>query len=272
MCSVTRLRANFKLSCVLYVLYDLFFCLCYALSHKESFSESMNAKVGTFLSQDPPMVVLSITGYSQSSYGSTLKLGQHFKNADQFKDELCSNTTKQNSDFIFIKNNKIQVTVRCAISDCPWFIHASKEGNIDTFWERTIQGMHDCIGGIGTTAHPKASKKCVYHHVIKKLKEQPLYRAVDIQKDILREHGVCFPYKRAWMGNEVAKVSIHGSKVSSYNLLLWYTDKVAKTNPGSVVAIENDGERLKSDFFSFRACLLGFKQSCRPLLFLDGTH
>ncbi|XP_039146879.1 uncharacterized protein LOC120284150 [Dioscorea cayenensis subsp. rotundata] len=50
------------------------------------------------------------------------------------------------------------------------------------------------------------------------------------------------------------------------------TDKVSATNPGSVVTIENDGERFKHAFFSFGACLLGFKHGCRPLLFIDGTH
>ena len=75
-------------------------------------------------------------------------------------------------------------------------------------------------GGIGTTVHPKASKKWVGNRIMQRLKEQPLYRAIDIQKDILREHGVRLPYKRAWMGKEVARSAIHGSEVSSYDLLL----------------------------------------------------
>ncbi|XP_039131806.1 uncharacterized protein LOC120268481 [Dioscorea cayenensis subsp. rotundata] len=84
-----------------------------------------------------------------------------------------------------------------------------------------MQATHICGGGIGTTAHPKASKKWICESVIYKLKETPLYRAVDIQKDILRDHDVRLPYKRAWMGKEVARSVIHGSVVSSYDLLLW---------------------------------------------------
>lgn len=115
-------------------------------------------------------------------------------------------------------------------------MHASKEENVDTFWVKTIQPTHNWGDGIGTTVHPKANKKWVFHRVIQKLKELPLYRVVDIQKDILWEYGVRLPYLRAWMGKEVARVAIHSSEVIRYDLLLWYIDKVAETNPGSVVA------------------------------------
>ncbi|XP_039146825.1 uncharacterized protein LOC120284076 [Dioscorea cayenensis subsp. rotundata] len=87
-----------------------------------------------------------------------------------------------------------------------------------------------------------------------------------------RDHGVRLPYKRVWMGKEIARAAIHSKEVSSYDLLLWYADKVAEMNPGSFVIIENDGDRFKRAFFSFRACLLGFKLGWRPLLFIDGTH
>ncbi|XP_039134530.1 uncharacterized protein LOC120271908 [Dioscorea cayenensis subsp. rotundata] len=105
-----------------------------------------------------------------------------------------------------------------------------------------------------------------------KLRDRPLYRAMDIQRDILRDHGVRLPYKQAWMGKELAKGILHGSDIESYDLLVWYVAKVSKTNPGSVVIIDTDGERFKCGFFCFRASLNGFKQGCRPMLFLDGTN
>ncbi|XP_039130959.1 uncharacterized protein LOC120267387 [Dioscorea cayenensis subsp. rotundata] len=74
---------------------------------------------------------------------------------------------------------------------------------------------------------------------MRKLRDYPLYRDVDIQLDILRNHGVRLPYKQAWMGEEVANGILHGSDVASYDLSIWYT---------------------------------GFKCGCRPMLFLDGTH
>ena len=89
------------------------------------------------------------------------------------------------------------------------------------FRVKTLQSRHVCGRGIGTSSHPKASKKWVTGHMIQKLKERPLYKAINIQKDILREHGVQLPYKQAWMRKEVARAVIHGNEVASYDLLLW---------------------------------------------------
>lgn len=55
-------------------------------------------------------------------------------------------------------------------------------------------------------------------------------------------------------------------------MLPWYVNKVAEMNPCSVVIIKNDSEKFKHAFFSFQACLLGFKKMFRPLLLVGGTH
>jgi len=257
------------LSCVYNILFRLYF---WVFASRGSLSDSVNPSGDSFLSQYHSSGALSVTGCSNAHDSPTLQVGQRFDNADHFKDCLRSIAIKKNFDFTFIKNDKMRVTVKCAAPECQWRVHASKEGIHDTFRLKTMQATHICGGGIATTAHLKASKRWVSERVMHKLKESPLYRAVDIQKDILREHGVRLPYKRAWMGKEVASSVIHGTEVSSYDLLLWYAQKVSETNHGSFVSIENEGERFKRAFFSFGGCLLGFKQGCRPLLFIDGTH
>lgn len=78
MCIRTHLCAQYKISSVLYVDCYLFFSLCHALSCKESFSESMNAEVGTFLSRHTPMGVLSITGSSQNNRCIDIKIRLRF--------------------------------------------------------------------------------------------------------------------------------------------------------------------------------------------------
>jgi len=226
-----------------------FVCIFWVFDCRGSLSDSINPSGDSFLSQHNSSGALSVTGCSNAHDCAGLEVGQRFDNADHFKDCLRSIAIRKNFNFTFIKNDKLRVTVRCAAPECTWRVYASKEGVHDTFRLRTMQATHVCGGGIGTNAHPKASMKWVSERVIHKLKESPLYRAVDIQKDILREHGVRLPYKRAWMGKEVASSVIHGSEVSSYDLLLWYVDKLSETNPGSVVSIENEGERFKRAFF-----------------------
>lgn len=49
-------------------------------------------------------------------------------------------------------------------------------------------------------SEPENKQKMGHSPVMQKLKERLLYRAVNIQKDILRDHSVLLPYKHAWMG------------------------------------------------------------------------
>ncbi|XP_039118745.1 uncharacterized protein LOC120254772 [Dioscorea cayenensis subsp. rotundata] len=215
---------------------------------------------------------ITISNSLQDTEAEIFMVGQPFKNAQEFKDSLCDLAINCNFNFRFIENDKDRVTVTCAAELCQWRVHASRDSNLPTFRIKTTQNSHTCGGGIGTTSHPRASKKWVSRQVMRKLRDRPLYRAVDIQRDILCDHGVRLPYKQAWMGKEVAKGILHGSDVASYDLLIWYASKVSETNPGSIVIIEKDGERFKRGFFCFHACLQGFKRGCRPMLFLDGNH
>lgn len=59
--------------------------------------------------------------------------------------------------------------------------------------------------------------------VIQKLKDNRLYRVVDIQCDILHDHSVKLSYKQVWLGKEVTRGVLHGSEVANYDLLMWYT-------------------------------------------------
>lgn len=108
--------------------------------------------------------------------------------------------------------------------------------------------------------------------MIQKVKDRSLYRAIDIQYNILRDHGVSLSYKKAWMGKEIAQGVLLRSEVESYDLLLWYTSKVMEMNLGSSAIVKKTGERFKCTFFSFYACVVAIKSGCRLLLFIDGTH
>ncbi|XP_039134333.1 uncharacterized protein LOC120271720 [Dioscorea cayenensis subsp. rotundata] len=187
--------------------------------------------------------VLSIWPSSEDHEIVSMKVGDQFSDSEHFRDALKNFAIKCNFNFTFIKNDKQRVTVKCTVEGCEWRAHVSMEDNHQTFRIKTMYPTHMCGGGIGTSSHPKASKKWVSARVIQKLKDRPLYRAINIQRDMLRDHGVYLSYKQAWLGKEVAKEVLHGSEVASYDLLMWYAKKVLVTNPG-----------------------------CRPLLYLDGTH
>ncbi|XP_039135771.1 uncharacterized protein LOC120273203 [Dioscorea cayenensis subsp. rotundata] len=131
---------------------------------------------------------LTISNPTRDSEAEFTMIGHRFENAKDFKDALCDLAVKRNFNFRFIKNDKDRVTVTCADEDCQWRVHASRDRNLPTFRIKTAQHEHTCV---------------------------------DIQRDILRDHGVRLPYKQAWMGKELAKGILHGSDIASYDLLVW---------------------------------------------------
>ncbi|XP_039131874.1 uncharacterized protein LOC120268619 [Dioscorea cayenensis subsp. rotundata] len=231
------------LYCKLSLEVSFFFYLCLgeeagALVHIVSILDPLHET----LSMLPPVLhggPLTIRDSSRDSKPEFTMIGHHFENAKDFKDALCDFAVKCNFIFRFIKKDRDRVTVTCADEDCQWHVYVSRDRNLPTFRIKTAQHEHTCGGGINTTFHPRASKKWVSGKVIMKLRDRPLYRAVDIQRDILRDHCV---------------------------------SKVSETNPGSIIIIDTDGEQFKRGFFCFHASLDGFKRGYRPMLFLDGTH
>ncbi|XP_020270844.1 uncharacterized protein LOC109846034 [Asparagus officinalis] len=50
-----------------------------------------------------------------------------------------------------------------------------------------------------------------------------------------------------------------------------YVEEVKKTNPGSYIHVEQNEGRFSKLFICYAACINGFLNGCRPLIFLDGT-
>ena len=68
-------------------------------------------------------------------------------------------------------------------------------------------------------------------HILRKLKDRPTYKVVDMWQDLLHDVGVALPYKEEWRGKDGNNNMVHDSALASYNLLLLYTKKVV-TNEG----------------------------------------
>nr|XP_010907009.1 uncharacterized protein LOC105033788 [Elaeis guineensis] len=132
--------------------------------------------------------------------------------------------------------------------------------------------MHTCSSGVGRARHPKASKIWVADIVLQKVRDRPLYRLIDIKKDIKKDFDIHLPYGQAWLVKEVARFALHGEDYASFDLLQWYGEIVAETNPEGLFVLEYPDRHFERMFICFHACLVGFKSGCRSLLFIDGTH
>ncbi|XP_028055434.1 uncharacterized protein LOC114259602 [Camellia sinensis] len=102
------------------------------------------------------------------------------------------------------------------------------------------------------------------------IRNKALTSVSEVVCDFKDYYGTEVSYRRAWMGVEKGRGVVFGD----YSLSFWYVDAANDCNPGSVFDMEFDvnskGRHFKCLFFSFRACIHGFKY-CRPVLMLDGT-
>ncbi|KAJ0579877.1 putative transcription factor interactor and regulator CCHC(Zn) family [Helianthus annuus] len=79
---------------------------------------------------------------------------------------------------------------------------------------------------------------------------------------------------QAWRGKERSMAALHGTFEEGYRLLPAYCEQVRKCNPGSIASVFSTGQDncFQRLFISYRASIVGFLNSCRPLLELDRAH
>lgn len=177
-------------------------------------------------------------------------------------------------DCKYINHNKKRVSAQCSqhSEGCKWRVYAARSSKDGLFAIRNANLTHTCMAGQIDMQHPKASKKWIASMVKEKVRDNILYKPVDIIRDIKQDYRVDISYQQAWRGKERAKEEIHGKDSLSFNSFSWWCNKVMETNPNSVIDLEVDGDRFKRVFVSFAACIEGFRRMGRDLLFVDGTH
>ncbi|XP_028096999.1 uncharacterized protein LOC114296866 [Camellia sinensis] len=87
-----------------------------------------------------------------------------------------------------------------------------------------------------------------------------------------RDYGLDVSYYVVWLGVEKAKAVINENHLLSFDQLRWYLATVMRYNLGSYVNIDYhaSSQQFCRFFVSFVVCIFWYN-SCRPLLFFDGT-
>ncbi|GAU16740.1 hypothetical protein TSUD_199820 [Trifolium subterraneum] len=196
---------------------------------------------------------------------------QRFNSFSEFREALHKYSIAHGFAYRYKKNDSHRVTVKCKSQGCPWRIYASKLSTTQLICIKKMTKNHTCEGS-AVKAGYRATRGWVGSIIKEKLKASPNYKPKDIADDIKREYGIQLNYSQAWRAKEIAREQLQGSYKEAYTQLPFFCEKIKETNPGSFATFTTkEDSSFHRLFVSFHASIIGFRQACRPLLFLDRT-
>ncbi|VVA35383.1 PREDICTED: MuDR family transposase [Prunus dulcis] len=196
---------------------------------------------------------------------------QRFNSFGEFREALHKFSIAHGFAYRYKKNDSHRVTVKCKSQGCPWRIYASRLSTTQLICIKKMNTDHTCEGA-AVKAGYRATRGWVGSIIKEKLKVSPNYKPKDIADDIKREYGIQLNYSQAWRAKEIAREQLQGSYKEAYNQLPYFCERIKETNPGSVAAFTTKEDSSFHRFFvSFHASIVGFREGCRPLIFLDST-
>lgn len=168
--------------------------------------------------------------------------------------------------------------LKCALAKttkCKWRLHSSVvNGQSNVFQIKTFHKEHTCGAGNTDSRKFKMKRKFVQQVIMDDIRFKPnKKKADDVIESFDRDYGITLTYHQAYAALELGKQVLWGDDVKAYSQFRWYVDAVVKYNQGSSVFLEVNEETKKFErfFVAFEACIYGFNNFCRPLIFLDAT-
>ncbi|KDP30225.1 hypothetical protein JCGZ_17007 [Jatropha curcas] len=197
-------------------------------------------------------------------------IGQEFKSVVEFRDVLQKYAIANRFMYRLKKNDTNRASGVCIAEGCSWLIHASWVPSSQVFRIKKMNKAHTCGGESWKAAHP--AKSWLVSIIKDRLRDSPHHKPKDIATGIFQDFGLELNYTQVWRGIEEAREQLQGSYKEAYTQLPWFCDKMAEANPGSFVKLcIGDDNKFQRLFVSFHASIHGFKNGCRPLVFLDST-
>ncbi|EOX99034.1 Uncharacterized protein TCM_007662 [Theobroma cacao] len=98
-------------------------------------------------------------------------------------------------------------------------------------------------------------------------------RPKDVICEMRVQWGLECLHGKAWQVKEYAERLVFGPPKKSFQLLPSYFYILEQENPDTVIAVATDEEeRFKYCFWSYEACIRGFRDVMRPMVAIDTTH
>jgi hypothetical protein len=134
---------------------------------------------------------------------------------------------------------------------------------------------HDCT----STRRVKKVKNATKHWVCDKVKdwliEDATTGAKELQRRIKDDYKVTVPYKRVYMGQQLALNQLYGDWDSSFDNLYRFKAAIEESCPVNLMVMDHhtikDKIRFRRSFLALKPCIDGFLSGCRPYLAIDST-
>ncbi|CAL4982454.1 unnamed protein product [Urochloa decumbens] len=232
------------------------------------FDDAINPYISSDIMEEPPQGLNNpIVLWDDIIKG----VGQEFDNVKDFRAQLCKYAIIKGFVYRFIKNETTRVTVKCAAEGgCTWRLHASESSRNKKFIIKKMTDEHTCGGGGGGEGQRRATRQWLTTIIKEKLHEDPMFKPKDLVKELYEEYGITLTYSQVWRGKEVAQKELYHAIRETHSHLPWFCQRLEETNPGSISVLSPVVDtKFRRFFVAFHACLHGFVNGCRPLLFLD---
>jgi len=219
----------------------------------------------------PQSITITTGRVSMDEQLPDFSVGTQFPTLNHLKTACRKYAVLNAFEFKVKRATKTRYEIVCKSEHCPWRLYAKPVDGCNIFSIQVYQTEHTCFG-INHSGHRNATASLIANVIAEKVKQQPTYRPIEIQRDIHRELGVKITYSQAHRGRDTTLTQANGSHEDAYRLLPNYFRDIERTNPGSLAILESTSQnKFQRVFISYGASAAGLSH-CRPLLGLDGTH
>jgi hypothetical protein len=200
--------------------------------------------------------------------------GMCFKDVKEFRKALESSHIKQGRSYNFLKNKMEKVKVRCADSNCPFSLFASKIAGEPTFMIRQDVVEHTC--GI-TREASRLNSTWLAKNYENHFRVDPNWKVSAFIEAVKRDFNYEITKRMAYRTRAHAHRLVLGHHDDQYRRIRDYLQTLLDKNPGSIAVVRTEprladhhNPRFYGMFISFSAQIEGFLAGCRPFFGLDG--
>lgn len=201
-----------------------------------------------------------------------LKLGMIFTSRKEANFAIESHCIRRGMVVNFVKNDKSRLRGVCKNQGCKWAILVSPMNNDSCLQIKTFQSEHEnCYWNV---RNKNINSSWLGSTFVNKLKSNPKLGTKEFREEVRSTLNVALTYKQAYLGRRKALKLVDGSIAEQFSQIRNYCAELKRSDEGATVILklteDDDETRFQRLYVCFSACKEGFKESCRPMVGVDG--